>query len=111
VGGLPSAPAPVAERRIVRIGGQLVSPRLVKRVAPEYPPLAVQARVVGEVVLEALVDEAGRVASVKLVSGPALLSEAAEEAVRQWRYQPLLLNGVPTAFILDVHLNFNLLRS
>jgi protein TonB len=110
VGGLPAAPTPPPERRIVRIGGQLVPPRLLKRVAPEYPYLAVQARVAGEVVVEAQVDEGGRVTAVSVVSGHSLLSDAAVAAVRQWRYQPLLLNGVPTAFVLDVRLSFSLVN-
>ena len=59
-------------------------------------------------ILEAEVDERGRVRTVKVLRGHAILDEAAVEAVRQWRYQPLLLNGEPTAFILTVTVAFNL---
>jgi protein TonB len=110
VGGLPLAPPPLAERQVVRIGGAIVAPRLLRRVAPEYPLLAQQVRVMGTVVAEARVDTEGRVRSVVIVSGHPLFAEAVIAAVAQWRYQPLLLNGVPTEFILSVSLNFNLLR-
>jgi TonB family protein len=97
------------ERTAVRIGGALVAPKLLRRVAPEYPYLAVQVRATGTVVAEAHVDEAGRVTSVTLVSGNPVFAEAVIAAVSQWRYQPLLLNGIPTPFILNVNLYFNLL--
>jgi periplasmic protein TonB len=107
VGGLPLAPPP-APRRAVRVGGAIVAPKLVHRVAPEYPALAAMTRIHGVVVLEATVDEAGRVQDVSILRGQPILQEAAVAAVRQWRYQPLLLNGEATPFILTVTLNFNL---
>ena len=89
-------------------GGQLLPPKVIRRVDPVYPDLAVQARISAIVILEAEVDERGRVRTVKVLRGHAILDEAAVEAVRQWRYQPLLLNGEPTAFILTVTVAFNL---
>ena len=59
-------------------------------------------------VLEAEVDTRGVVKTVKVLSGHPLFDDPALEAVRQWRYQPLLLNGEPTGFILSVVINFNL---
>ena len=59
-------------------------------------------------VLEAEVDTRGHVKFAKVLSGHPLFDDAALEAVRQWRYQPLLLNGEPTGFILSVVINFNL---
>jgi protein TonB len=107
VGGLPSeAPPPPA--RVVRIGGQLAQPKLIRRVEPKYPDLAVQSRVSALVILEAEVDVRGYVKTVKVLRGHPLFDEAAMEAVKQWRYQPLLLNGEPTGFILTVTINFNL---
>jgi len=107
VGGLPSeAPPPPA--RVVRIGGQLAQPKLIRRVEPKYPDLAVQSRVSALVILEAEVDTRGYVKTVKVLRGHPLFDDAAMEAVKQWRYQPLLLNGEPTGFILTVTINFNL---
>ena len=83
-------------------------PALVSRIAPVYPPLAVKARVQGVVVLEAVVDRNGRVESVTVLRSILLLDRAAIEAVRQWRYSPLLLNGQPERFVLAVTVNFSL---
>ena len=107
VGGLPmEAPPPPA--KVVRIGGQIAQPKLIRQVKPVYPDLAVQSRVSALVILEAEVDTRGYVKTVKVLRGHPLFDESAIEAVKQWRYQPLLLNGEPTAFILTVTVNFNL---
>jgi protein TonB len=108
VGGLPPAPPPPSHHRVVRVGGNIVAPALLKRVEPAYPPLARAARVQGIVILEAHVDTHGRVANVQVLRGNPLLDEAALAAVRQWRYRPLLLNGEPTEFILTVTISFHL---
>jgi protein TonB len=57
--------------------------------------------------MEAHVDTRGYVKSVKVLRGHPLFDEAALEAVRQWRYKPLLLNGEPTEFILTATIIFN----
>jgi protein TonB len=104
VGGMPApTPAPV------RIGGNIKAPKVVHRVAPIYPQLAATARVQGVVIVEAQVDEHGVVRTAQVLRGSPLLDAAALEAVRQWRYQPLLLNGQPSAFVLVITVNFNLL--
>jgi periplasmic protein TonB len=103
VGGIPAATPPP-----VRVGGNIKAPKVVHRVAPIYPQLARQARVSGLVIIEAVVDDRGAVKEVKLLRGLPLLDEAALAAVRQWRYQPLLLNGQPSAFILIVTVSFNI---
>lgn len=104
----PPSPAPV-RRDPVRIGGQIKEPTLIRRVEPVYPPLAVRANVRGTVILEAIVDPEGRVADVKVLrSAHRVLDEAAINAVRQWQYAPLVLNGIPERFILTVVLSFNL---
>ena len=108
VGGLPLAPLPKPTPRVVRVGGQLVAPELVYKVAPEYPELARTVRLSGIIILEAQVDTSGRVKSVRVLRGQPILNDAALDAVKQWRYRPLLLNGVPTEFILAVTVMFNL---
>ncbi len=108
IGGLPAeAPPPP---KVVRIGGQLVAPKLLHRVLPEYPPLATVSRVSAIVILEAHVDLRGAVKDVKVLRGHPLFDDAAMAAVRQWRYVPLLLNGQPTEFILTVTVAFNLVE-
>ncbi len=107
VGGLPTeAPPPPA--RVVRIGGQIAQPKLLRRVEPKYPDLAVASRVTALVILEAEVDTRGYVRTVKVLRGHPLFDQPSLDAVKQWRYQPLLLNGEPTGFILTVTLNFSL---
>ena len=107
MGDLPtSAPPPLP--RVVRIGNGIAAPRLVRRIDPAYPAIAVAARVSATVQLEAEVDARGQVASVRVERGHPLFDEAAVAAVRQWRYQPLLLNGEPTGFVLTVTVRFDM---
>jgi protein TonB len=106
VGGLAQLPPPEPPR--VRVGGAIIAPKLLLRINPAYPPLAAQARVQGVVILEAIVGIDGRVKSAHVLRGQPLFDAAAIEAVRRWRYAPLLLNGVPTEFILTVTVQFNL---
>jgi periplasmic protein TonB len=116
VGGLvtdipppPPPAAPPAPRAPVRVGGQIKAPIVARRVEPVYPDLAVHAHIRGVVILEAQVDREGRVVDVTVLrTVHKLLDEAAIEAVRQWRYQPLVLNGIPEPFVLTVVLTFNL---
>jgi protein TonB len=96
----------------VRVGGQIQEPKLLKRVEPIYPPLAVSAHVQGVVILEAIVDREGIVEQVRVLrSAHGLLDRAAIDAVRQWQYSPVILNGTPERFILTVVLSFNLTTS
>jgi protein TonB len=119
LGGLVSMPAPapppppppvIARQTPVRIGGQITAPTLLHRVEPRYPEAAVFARVAGLVILEATVDAEGAVESVRVLRSVPLLDKAAIEAVEQWRYSPLVLNGNPTPFVLTVTLSFSLKR-
>jgi protein TonB len=87
--------------------GRLVRPPTKLRDArPIYPDIARQARVQGSVVIECIIAPDGRVDEVQVVSGHPLLQEAALDAVRQWRYTPSLLNGVPVPVIMTVTVNF-----
>jgi protein TonB len=115
VGGLvdappppPPPPAPPAPQQPVRIGGQISAPELVKRVEPIYPEFAVMAKVTGTVILEAVVATDGSVQSVKVLRPLKFLEQASIDAVSQWRYKPLILNGLPTPFVLTVTLTFSI---
>jgi protein TonB len=93
----------------VRIGGQIQAPALVKRVEPSYPPIAVSAHLEGVVILEAIVGRDGTVDEVKVLrSVHPLLDREAELALKQWRYSPLVLNGIAERFVLTVTLSFHL---
>jgi protein TonB len=90
------------------VGGEVKAPALVERVEPEYPSLALRAQVHGVVILEAVVDREGRVEDLRVLRSIPLLDRAAIDAVRQWRYSPLLLNGRPEGFVLTVTVSFSL---
>ena len=81
---------------------------LVHQVNPVYPPLAKQTRVQGVVVLEALISKDGAVESLRVVTGHPLLTQAALDAVKQWRYRPTMLNGEPIEVITTVTVTFTL---
>jgi protein TonB len=102
----PPPPKAAAPAEPVRVGGVVREPRVTKLVSPAYPKLAKQARVQGTVVLEAIVTADGKVAEIKVVSGHPLLVEAAINCVKQWEYEPTLLNGVPTPVILTARVHF-----
>jgi protein TonB len=104
----PPPPAPPAPAKPVRIGGAIAEPKLVHRVQPDYPQIAVDARKEGIVILEATVDANGAVQQVRVLRSEPLLDKAAADAVKQWRYAPLQLNGQAQPFILTVTVSFNL---
>jgi protein TonB len=115
VGGIPAEappppppPPPQAPRGPVRIGGQIQQPALIKRVEAIYPDLAMKANIQGTVILEAIVDENGGVQNVKVLRSIPFLDKAAMEAVKQWRYSPVLLNGVRVPFVLTVVMSFSI---
>lgn len=86
------------------------NPRLIKRVKPVYPPLALKARRQGNVTLEAETDIYGRVNRVRVISGDPFLNDAAVKAIRQWVYEPYIINGIPQAVKFTVRITFRLNR-
>ena len=104
----PRVAAPLPPQPPVRPGGVIKAPQKVHNVAPVYPQIAQAARVSGTVILEALIAEDGSVRDVKVMRSVPLLDAAAGDAVRQWRFTPTLLNGVPVQVIMTVTVTFNL---
>jgi TonB family protein len=92
--------------KAIRVGGQVRPPIRIKEVAPIYPAIAQSARVTGDVVIEATIDEEGKVADARIVKSVPMLDQAALDAVKQWEYQPSLLNGVPTPIVATVTVKF-----
>jgi TonB family protein len=95
---VPAAPLPV--------GGDVQAAKIIASVAPVYPALAKSQHVSGDVKIDALIDVNGRVTTMKILSGPPLLQEAAMDALRQWKYQPATLDGKPVPMHLTVTLRF-----
>jgi periplasmic protein TonB len=99
----PAAPAaPLA------IGGDVKQAKLISSVAPVYPTLAKNQHISGNVQIDALIDATGRVTTMKVVTGPTLLQQAAMDALKQWKYQPATLDGKPVSMHLTVTLQFRL---
>jgi periplasmic protein TonB len=111
IGGAGSSAAPpppkVTPKRIT-VGGNVQAAHLVNRVQPVYPPLARQTRISGTVKLHAIIGKNGAVEQLQVVSGHPLLVQSALDAVRQWRYQPTLLNGEPVEVDTEIDVIFSL---
>lgn len=103
-----AAPDPVPVVEPVRVGGNVAQPTKTWSVTPEYPRLARLRRVQGVVILEVTVDRQGDVADVTVLRSADGLDEAAVEAVRQWRYEPTLVNGRPVSVVLTETVRFQL---
>ena len=109
IGGLvPQAIAPPREARRIRVGGNVQQAKLVNQVMPLYPPLAKSARIQGTVRLEAIIAKDGSIQNLRVISGHPLLIQTAMDAVRQWRYQPTLLNGEPVEVVTTIDVVFTL---
>jgi TonB family protein len=92
----------------VRVGGNVIAANLLSQVDPVYPESAKQAGMQGVVVLEAEISREGIVDNLTVVSGNPPLTQAAIDAVRQWRYKPTLLNGEAVPVVTTITVNFSL---
>jgi periplasmic protein TonB len=97
---VPVAPVPV--------GGVVKTAQLLASTRPTYPAFAKTQRVSGDVKIDALIDASGRVTTMKVVSGPAMLHQAAMDALHVWKYQPATLDGKPVPVHLTVTIQFRL---
>jgi TonB family protein len=86
-------PSLLAALEPVSLSEDLSRRLLLQKVLPSYPEQAVKARLQGPVVLQAWIGRDGTIQDLKLVRGSLLLGQAAYRAVKQWRYQPYLING------------------
>lgn len=104
----PPPPPPPKPPQRIRVGGNVQRANLIRQVRPRYPALAKQARIQGTVILEAIISKQGSVENLRVVKGHPLLIQSALNAVKQWRYKPTVLNGVPVEVITRITVNFNL---
>ncbi len=96
----PRAPAAVSQG--------VMNGRLVFNPRPVYPPIAIASRTEGTVVLEAVISKTGSIENLRVTSGPAMLQQAALDAVRRWRYRPYTLDGQPVEVETTVNVVFTL---
>ncbi len=106
VGGMPGETVSGEEETYIRITGN--PPKLIKEVSPVFPEIARTARVEGVLILEAKVGKDGKVKEAAIIRSIPLLDQAAIDAVKQWEYEPFLVNGEPMAFIVTVTVRFKL---
>lgn len=105
----PLPPArPSVEKGPIPVGGDVRPPRIIYTVNPEYPLLAHQAGIQGEVIISAIIDSHGNVVDMKVVSGPPLLYSAAMKALGQWKFEPTYLNGEPVAIKWNASVKFRI---
>jgi protein TonB len=98
-------PAPAAP---TQVSAGVQAAKLLFGPKPQYPALAKASRTQGTVKLEAVIAADGAVRDVRVLAGSPLLARAAADAVRQWRYQPTLLNGVAVEVLTEIDVIFNL---
>jgi TonB family protein len=103
-----SSKQPAAPAAPVPVGGDVKPAHMLSSVPPIYPALAKTQHVAGDVRVDALIDATGRVTTMKVVSGPSLLHQAAMDALRQWKYQAATLDGKAVPMHLTVTIQFRL---
>ena len=103
-----SQPSATAPAKTVHIPSDVIAASILSHPAPVYPPRARATHVQGEVVLHAMIDKEGKVSQVQVLSGDDLLSPAAADAVRQWRYKPILVDGEPIDVDTTITITFAL---
>ena len=103
--GEPSAGTPPKR---IRVGGNVQATKITNKVTPVYPHDAKLAHVQGVVSLLAVIGKDGSIQNLHLIIGPALLVDSAREAVKQWTYQPTLLNGQPVEVVTQIDVNYTL---
>ena len=112
IGGIisstPVAVPKVAVPQRVRVSQGVTQGLLIRKVQPAYPPLARQARIQGNVLLEAEISTDGTITNLRLISGHPMLAPAAIDAVKQWRYKPYILNGEPVPVETQITVIFSL---
>jgi TonB family protein len=97
---------------VLRVGGNVQAANLVRKVNPEYPVAMKAQGLEATVTLSVLIDTQGIPISMSIeeTNGPTEFTEAAIQAVRQWRYKPTLLNGQPVDVMTTVQVNFTLTK-
>ena len=106
LGSTTTVPKPVLQT--LNISQGVSQGLLIKKVQPVYPQNALAMHAEGSVELLATISKSGNISTVKVLSGPPLLTRAASDAVKQWKYKPYLLNGEPVEIQTQITINFKL---
>lgn len=106
--GASASNQPAEPKTPLPVGGDVKPARLLSSTPPTYPALAKTQHISGDVSIDALIDANGKVTTMKVLSGPTLLRQAAMDAVRQWKYQPAALDGKTVSMHLTVTVQFRM---
>ena len=106
--GLGGTAVHVAPPKRITVSQGVTAGMVISKVLPLYPPLAKQARVQGQVILQAVIGKDGTIQNLHVISGHPMLVQSALDAVRQWRYRPYFLNGEPVEVDTQITVNFSL---
>jgi TonB family protein len=106
LGGVAGAGDKEFDKGAVRAAGEIKPPKLVKMVQPVYPKIAREGRVEGTVIVEAKTDEQGNVIDARVLRSIPVLDQAALDAVRQWKYEPLVVDGRPRKVVFTATVRF-----
>jgi protein TonB len=104
----PKLQVKAAAPKKITVSGGVEAANIISQTHPVYPPIARAARVQGVVVLHATISKTGTIENLTVVSGPAMLQQAAITAVQSWRYKPTVLDGEPVEVDTTVDVNFTL---
>jgi periplasmic protein TonB len=107
-GHQPTVVVQQAPKQPAHVSQGIMEGRVYDKILPVYPAIARAVHTEGTVVLEATISKSGAIANLHVLSGPAILQQAAIDAVRQWRYRPYLLNGEPVDVETTVNVVFKL---
>lgn len=106
--GLKPSPSLLSIMEPVKLEEEVADRLVLRKVSPVYPDQALRSGMQGTVVLQALISREGMVEDLKLMGGSLILGEAAVQAVRQWHYQPYVINGRPVETQTQVTVEFKL---
>jgi TonB family protein len=93
----------------LRVPGMVTAAAIVTRTTPRYPPQARAGHIQGDVILHAIIDKEGKISELQVLAGDDLLAQSALQAVRQWRYKPMLFDGEPAEVDTTITITFSLL--
>ena len=108
IGSASTPQVHIAPSRKQVISSGVMEGHKLSGVNPRYPTIAIASHVQGTVVLAATISRTGAIENLRLLSGPPMLTAAAEDAVRTWRYRPYMLNGEPVEVETTVNVIFHL---
>ncbi|HTQ78906.1 MAG TPA: energy transducer TonB [Thermoanaerobaculia bacterium] len=104
--GTDSGPA-IVDAAPLQVGGAVTKPVVLERVEPQYTEMARRVRLEGTVIVEAIIDESGRVVNVKVLKGlPMGLDQAAVDAVSRWRFKPATFHDRAVKVYYSLTVNF-----